>query len=238
MIEQLDSCVTVERDGGVALVTMDDGKANAIGFALERELDDVLQDTARDGDALVLAGRHERFCAGYDMSVMLSGASAATELMTGGADLLLRLLSHPRPVVAACTGHAVAAGAVILLACDVRIGLDGPFQIGLNEVGIGLPLPSFVTTLAEERLDPRRFVAATLCAEIYDPPGAAEVGYLDRVVATDVIAAATEEARRLASFPADAFRLTKQSVRGGLIERLRQARRHDVELVASLLGGQ
>ena len=234
---QLASLVGVERDGGVAVVRMDDGKANAISVELERELGEAINEAAAAGDALVVAGRPGRFCAGYDMSVMTAGPAAALELMRGGAELLLQVVSYPRPVVAACTGHAVAGGAAVLLACDGRVGLDGPFKIGFNEVAIGLPLPSLVTTLARERLDARRLFAATLGATIYDPAGACDVGFLDRVVGDDVVGVATEEARRLGAFPADAYRLTKESATRELVDRLRSALQRDIELVASLLGG-
>ena len=237
MSGQLTSLIKVERIGGVAVVRIDDGKANAISLQLEHELKDAIGDAADAGEALVLAGRPGRFCAGYDMTVMTAGPAAAIELMTGGAELLVQVLSYPRPVVAACTGHAVAGGAAVLLACDGRVGLDGPFKIGFNEVAIGLPLPSLVTTLARERLDGRRLLAATLGATIYDPSAACDVGFLDRVVCDDVVGAATDEARRLGAFPADAYRLTKESATRDLLDRLRSALERDVAFVASLLGG-
>lgn len=227
--------VKTERDGGVSVVSMDDGKANVINFELERELLAAMQEARRNEDAIVLAGRAGRFGAGYDMAVMTSGPDRATELMTAGADLLVELLSYHRPVVAACTGHAVAASAVMLLACDVRVGIDGPYKIGLNELSIGLPLPSFVTILAKERLDPRLLVAATLGATIYDPTGALKAGYLDFLVTDDVVAAAIEQAQRLATFPADAYRLTKELARGDLLNKLRSALRKDIQVVASML---
>jgi hypothetical protein len=55
--------------------------------------------------------------------------------------MFLRLLTFPIPLVAAIGGHALAGGAVIALACDHRVMKDGPFQIGLNEVELGLPFP-------------------------------------------------------------------------------------------------
>lgn len=237
MAGQLAPCVRVQRDDGVAVVTIDDGKANAISLELERELAAAIEEAASAGDALVLAGRPGRFCAGFDMGVMMSGPAAAMELVTEGAGLLFQVLAYPRPVVAACTGHAVAAGAAILLTCDAGVGLDGPFKITFNEVAIGLPLPSLVTTLARERLDPRRLVAATLGAAVYSPSEAAEVGYLNRVVSQDVVGAATEDAHRLAALPADAYRLTKEAARHDLLDRLQAALQRDVETVASLLGG-
>ena len=236
MTDQTVPSVGVDRDGGLAVITIDDGKANAISFQVEGELDVALRDAADNGDAAVLAGRPGRFSAGYDLSEMMAGGSSAIDLMTGGAELLIRLLSHPRPVVAACTGHAIAAGAAVLLVCDMRVGLDGPFKIGFNEVGIGLPLPSLVTTLGRERLNPRHLIAATRGASIYGPVDAADVGFLDRVIDSDVVDSAVDEARHLASLPADAYRLTKESAQRDLLARLNAAVRLDVELVASLTG--
>lgn len=231
-------CLTVDRvDGGVTIVTLDDGKANVIGFELEHQAGAAIDDALSCGDALVVAGRAGRFSAGFDLSVLMEGPEVAAGVFTGGMDLCLRLLAYPRPVIAACTGHAVAGGALLLLACDVRIGLDGPFKIGFSEVSTGLPLPAFATLMARDRLDPRRLVMATLGAEIFDPAEAARVGFLDRVVATDVVDAATDEARRLAAFPASAYQLAKAAARRDLLERLRLAREEAVELISNLLAG-
>ena len=76
------------------------------------------------------------------------------ELVTGGAELLMRIFTYPMPVVCACTGHALAMGSLVLLAADVRIGAAGDFKLGLNEVAIGMGLPIFATELARYRLTP------------------------------------------------------------------------------------
>ena len=227
--------ISVVRDRGVAILTADDGKANAIGLDWSRQFSEALDDAAREGDAVVLAGRPGYFSAGFDMAVMLSGSAAVLELISGGQGTLIKVLTHPRPVVAACTGHAVAAGAATLLACDARIGLAGPYKIGFHDVAVGLPLPTLVTTLAHDRLDPRAFVRATLGAAVYDPAEAVEVGFLDRVVTEDVVGVAVEEARRLASYPAEAFRLTKQWARRDLADRMRAAQQHDIRVMGELL---
>lgn len=237
MPAQTSGCVGVERVGGVTILSLDDGKANAIGFDLLDEVAAAMEEAAGRGDALVLAGREGWFSAGLDIGVLFSGPEGAVALFAGGMDQLLQMLAYPRPLVAACTGHAVAGGAVLLLACDVRVGLDGPFKIGLAEVSGGVPLPAFATLLARERLDPRHLVMATLGAQTYDPAGAASIGFLDRVVPTDVVATATGEAEKLAAYPAEAYRLAKEAARRELLERLRAARQHDLELVAALLGG-
>ena len=99
-----------------------------------------------------------------------------------GATLAERILAFATPVVIASTGHAVAAGSFLLLAADLRIGVDGPFQIGLNEVKIGLTVPWFVIELARQRLHPAHFSRAVVNATIYGPHEALTAGFLDLVV--------------------------------------------------------
>ena len=96
-------------------------------------------------------------------------------------------------------GHALAAGALLLLTTDVRIGSDSPAKIGLNEVAIGMPLPIFAVEFARDRLTKKTFTQATMGARVFSPEEAAVAGYLDRVVPADtVLDEAVAEARRLA----------------------------------------
>ena len=143
-------------------------------------------------------------------------------LVSAGAELLVRLYASPLPTVAACTGHALAMGSLLLLASDTRIGADGPFKLGLNEVAIGMGLPIFAVELARDRLSPRFFTAATIQGEVFDPPGALEAGYLDRLVpANELEATAREEAGRLAQLRRGAVGHTKARARQATIEHIR-----------------
>ena len=162
----------------------------------------------------MLVGRPGRFCAGFDLGVMREGGpSAAKELVTGGARLALRLARHPGPVVIACTGHALAMGAVLLTVADSRIGALGDFKIGFNEVAIGMATPVFLVEFARGRLSNRHFLRATVHAEIYDPTGAVDAGFLDRAVEPDrVLDEAIAEAERLAKLPRAAYLRTRSSV--------------------------
>ena len=110
-------------------------------------------------------------------------------MVGGGAALALRLYSFPLPVVAAVDGHALAMGAVLLLAVDERISGDREAKIGLNETAIGMTLPEFALILARERLASTHRTRATANAEIFDPAGAAEAGFVDRVVPAESLAA-------------------------------------------------
>jgi enoyl-CoA hydratase len=203
--------LSVESRGAVALLRMDDGKVNALSPALIAALQDALDRAEKESAAVVLAGRPERFTAGFDLKVMREGPDRARRLVRSGAELALRLAEFPKPVVAACTGHALAMGALLLCASDFRVGADGPFQVGLNEVAIGLTLPAFGVEFARQRLSPRHFTRAAALAEIYAPAAAVEAGFLDRVVAPgDVVEAALAAADRLAELHPGAFRGTKR----------------------------
>lgn len=223
MSEQNDTApITLDHRDGVALVVMDDGKANALSHSMLDALDSVL-DRAADADALVLAGRPGKFCAGFDLSVVQQGPAEASALMEKGAELALRLHEWNRPRVVAVTGHALAMGAVLLACADLRIGAPGEFKIGFNEVGIGLPMPEFANELHRGRLDPRHFHQAIALARIYDPAGAVEAGFLDRLAEGDVIEDAVATAAELSSrLDPKAFAITRRTLDRDLTDRLRR----------------
>src|SRR5580698_201502 len=102
-------------EGTTALIQMDDGKANALSAAMIAELVEALTRAEKEARAVVLSGRPDRFCAGFDLKVMMSSPEAARGLLTGGVELLMRLYGSPLPIVIACTGHALAGGALVLL---------------------------------------------------------------------------------------------------------------------------
>ena len=216
------SPATLELSDEVAIVRMDDGKANALGPAMLDALDAAFDRAEREAKAVVLAGRPGRFCAGFDLKHMMAGPESARALVTRGADVLLRMYAHPQPVVVACTGHALAGGALVVLCGDVRLGTAGEFKLGLNEVAIGLPLPILAIELARDRLDPRHLTEATLLARQFDPEAARDAGYLDHVVPADqLLPRALEEARRLAGLGSVPFAASKRPLRRATIRHIR-----------------
>ncbi len=215
---------TYALEDGIATIAMDDGKVNALGIAMLRELHAAF-DRAEEEDAIViLTGREGRFSAGFDLKVFSETPEQLPEMLTLGANLCERILTFPRPVVTACTGHGVAAGCFVQLGADLRIGVDGPFQIGLNEVRIGLTMPRFVIELARSRLTPSHFDLAINSAVMCSPADAVTAGFLDRVVpAGELRAAAREAAGQLAGLNAEAHRATKLKSRAALIEAVHAA---------------
>lgn len=209
--------ITLKIEDDVAVITLDDGKANALSHPVLQALEGAL-DEANHARAVVLAGRPGRLCAGFDLSIMSKGMDAARDLVKAGAKVLLRLFTHPAPVVIAATGHAMAGGAVLLLTADHCVGTEGEFKIGLNEVAIGMPLPIFAVELARHRLGAQHFSAATGLARIYDPRGALEAGYLHELAPPDgQVDVALERARALAAtLKPRAYARTKEQTRGAI----------------------
>lgn len=212
--------VSFERDGGVGVISIDDGKANALSPDVLTALTEHFDKAEVDGvGAVLLQGRPGRFSAGFDLSIMTSGVDQMRALVTQGAELLLRMFTFPAPVVTACTGHALAAGALVLLVSDVRIGAEGDFKIGLNEVAIGMGLPIFAIEFARYRMPPSAFDSALL-GEVFGPDAAVQAGYLDRT-SSSVIDDALATAQRLSVLRRGAVSISKDHARSALAQQIK-----------------
>jgi len=213
--------VTCTIEDGVAVVRLDDGKVNVVSHRVIELLHAALDRAEAEARAVAIIGREGKLSAGFDLTEMTAGIDRARALVGAGGRLLMRIFGHPQPVTVAVTGHALAAGALLTLACDTRVGADGPAKIGLNETAIGMGLPLYATELAQARLAPTHLTRAALQAEIYDPAGAVEAGYLDRVVpAAECETAAVDDARRLGQLRTGAHSHTKLALRQPIIDRV------------------
>jgi len=223
-VDAMSDLLTYEHRDGVARVTLDDGKVNALSIAMLRELHAALDQAESDEAVVVVGGREGFLSAGFDLKVFREEPERLGEMLRLGADLSERILAFPRPVLVASSGHAIAAGSFLLLAADARIAADGPFDIGLNEVRIGLTLPLFVVELARHRLAPAHFDKALVTARMYRPAEAVEAGFLDRVVAPEDLEEACEAAaQELVALNPEAHAATKLRVRGAALEALHEA---------------
>jgi enoyl-CoA hydratase len=215
---------TYELGGRIATITMDDGKVNVFSIPMLRAVHAALDQAERDRAVVVLTGRENYFSAGFDLNVFAGEREQIVRMLTLGATLAERLLSFPTPVVAVCTGHAYPAGAFLLLSADLRIGVDGPFRIGLNEVKIGLTVPWFAIELARHRLTPAYFDRTVVNATMYSPREAVLPGFLDQVVtAPELRAASLRAAAELAGLDPAAHAATKLRARAAALTALRAA---------------
>lgn len=217
--------VRYERGDQVSCITMDDGKVNVFSHAMLTALHEAFDQAEGDGNAVLLTGRTGYFSAGFDLKVLQGGTiEDMRALLLLGATLAERILSFAAPVVLACSGHAFPAGAFLLLGADHRIGAEGPFKLGLNEVRIGLTLPWFAAVLAKYRLVPAQADHAAVTGTMFDPHEALIAGMLDAVVAPDDLdSMAMAVAIDLATLDRPAHAATKARMRRDVAVALRAA---------------
>jgi enoyl-CoA hydratase len=215
--------VGYELADGVATIRMDDGKANVMSEAMSQALASAFDRAESDRAVVLLTGRERIFSAGYDLALFKGSAEVVVRTLRAGGRLVERILGFPYPVVAASSGHAVAQGAFILLATDVRFGPEGDFKFGLNEVAIGLTIPHYGVEAARLRLAPAWFNHATLTGTLYGPHDAKNAGFLDAVYPhAEVLTRAREEAQRLTKLDMNAHAGTKQRVRGPALAKVHE----------------
>jgi enoyl-CoA hydratase len=218
--------LTYEVRGSVAWITLDDGGPNALNTEIFNAFFESLDAAEADEDvgSVVIAGRPGFFSAGMDLKWMRT--ISRDELGTIGPDmarLAHRIYIFHKPVIAAVEGHAIAGGAVLLLACDRSVGATGEYKIGLNEVGIGIPFGGFAMKLAKTHLVPAAFGGGLLHGEVFTPQRSFELGYLDEVVEPSMLESrVTEIAERAAGLSSFAYIGTKYAMRGELAEEILQ----------------
>jgi enoyl-CoA hydratase len=219
---------------GVATVTMDDGKANALSPSMLAAVNEALDRAEREGaGAVVLAGRPGRFSAGFDLSVLRGGGSDAEDMVRAGFALAARLFGFPRPVVVACTGHAVAMGSFLLCAADHRIGAAGDFKIQANEVAIGITMPYAALALMRYRLTPAAFDRAVGLSAIFTPTAAITAGWLDEIVDVEaVVGCAQSVAASVVGLDARAHAASKQRARAAALAEVREGIEESLQAAA------
>ncbi len=214
------SPVRSERRPPIRRVHLDSGKRNVLTLEAVEALAEAL---APDPEApvVILSGRRDGFSAGLDNATLAGSAAERERLLGTMGKLLVSTLCGPTRIVAACEGHAVAAGAMLLLVSDARLGVPGSYKIGFTEPGLGMPLPELPALLARMRLDRRRLHELAALGRIVGPEEAAACGFLDELTAPESLEeAALERAQALAGLSETAYLGSLRSVWGETLERI------------------
>jgi enoyl-CoA hydratase len=220
----MSELISYHLEDGIATLTLSNGKVNAISPDVIAAFNAALDQAVTDRAVVIITGQPGILSGGYDLKVMTSGPKEAVALVTSGSTLARRLLSHPFPVIVACPGHAVAKGAFLLLSADYRIGVEGPFSIGLNEVQIGMTMHHAGIEIARDRLSKVALQRSVVNGEMFNPQTAVAAGFLDVVVAAEELQGATlAAARQLKKINMTAHKNTKLKVRKALLDALDNA---------------
>ena len=217
----MSELVAYSLEDGIATLTLKNGKVNAFSPELIAAFNSGLDQAEAAGAVVIVTGQPGILSGGYDLKVMATGPQAAIDLVALGSTLARRMLAHPQPIIVACPGHAVAKGAFVLLSADYRIGVEGPFSIGLNEVKIGMTMHHVGIAIARDRLTKPVFQRSVINAEMFTPQGAMAAGFLDQVVAPEqLLSVAMEVAQQMKKLNMTAHKNTKRKVRKALLDEL------------------
>ena len=231
----------IKREGPIAILSMDDGKANALTMpefeGLSRALGEI---AASDASAMVLTGRPGYFTAGLNLKVLPTLSTGELEaLITRFGEVVLDLMVFPKPVVAAVTGHALGAGGIFAFASDVRLFADGPFKFGLNEVPGGLFVPTFGIVTAKIAVPAEQLTSLIMHGRVFGPPEALRLNIAESLHHPDaLLAAAVARATALAELAGQGYALTKKLLRGPLAEEARRLLPGEVAQLGTALGAK
>lgn len=224
----MSTLVSYQLNDSVATITMDDGKVNAMSPDMQTELNAALDQAVEDKAVVVLTGREGIFSGGFDLPTLKAGGETALQMLIGGFELSERILKFPTPVIIANPGHCVAMGVFIMLSADYRIGIEGPFKMGANEVAIGLVVPESAIEICRNQLTPACFNRSILTSEFFQPKDALQAGFLDKLVEQEEL---LEVAQSLASeyvkLDNRAYQATKAKVKGELYKKVRAGIEND-----------
>ncbi len=217
---------------GVLTLTMDDGNKNALTPEAFEELIAALDEEV-DAKAVVLAGRPGILTAGLDLKWLSAhGVEGLYVILPAFGRAAMRLWTDPRPTVCAATGHAIAGGTILAMACDHAVAAAGHWW-GLTETQIDFQIPDFALALARHNLPANRLEDLLLPGERLDAADAVEAGFADEIATPDqVLARAQERAAVLAELPARAYAGTKHRLRGADAEAVLAGLEADIDLLA------
>lgn len=218
----MTSPVTYALTDGIGVITMDDGKANAVSLTLQAGINEALDQAEKDGVPVILTGRPGILSAGFDLKTLAASGQPAVDMLNGGLELAIRLLTFPTPVIAACSGHAIAMGVFLLESCDYRIGIKGNYRYSANEVAIGMTMPFSTIEILRHRVTPAALSRSVLLAEAFTPENAVETGFLDLVVEESALMeTAMNTAKSFLALNMDAHNHSKKRLRAELITAMR-----------------
>lgn len=196
------------------------GPANALDPVLVARLGASLDEAEASGRPLVLTGNGRFFSAGLDLAALPEDRDAMGAFVDAFDELVRRLFLFPCPTVAAVNGHAVAGGAILATACDVRIGATGGYRIGVSEVQLGVIFPAAAFEVLRAAIPPERSAEVLLRGRLTGPEDALANGFLHELAEPEALAArAAERAEELGALPRAAYAHTKRELRGGFAER-------------------
>ena len=218
----MSSLVSYSLNEGVATITLDDGKRNALSGDMIAEIHAAFDRAEADQATVIMTGREEVFSAGFDLHTLRGNPGPALKMLGSGFLLTARILRYPYPVIAVCNGHCYAMGVFLMLSADYIIGTRGDFRVCANEVAIGLTMPRVAVAMLRHRLTPAAFQTAVTLSQAFPVDQALAAGFFDELAEPSTRhTRAMQMAQQTAELDRPAHRGSKLRIRRALIRRIR-----------------
>ena len=213
-----------ELKDSIALISIDDGKANAVNHGFIDSLSELLDRAESEASAVILQGREGMFSAGFDLKELAKGKDEAAALVSRGMALITRLYALPLPLISVCAGHAFGMGAFILLVSDNRLGSDGDYKVNLPETAIGMSFNPVLMSLIKTHVTSSYQTVAAVQSRKFNPMEAVTAGFLDQVLDADkLLVEALSLAKDLSSLPVAQYGANKQFLRAAPLKIMRES---------------
>ena len=220
-----EKLATLSQEDNISIITLDDGKVNAFSYDMLAQVHSLLDEVPQKTGALVIKGRDGIFSGGFDLKTLATGDLAKiTNMVELGYNLLLKIYSFDRPVVAAVSGHAIALGLFVACSADYRIAIDGKYVCHANEVRNNMDIPAQIMEILKERVNKEYFYSAVYHSDPYSVQESIDVGYIDEVVSKEkFMNRVIEKAKELATFPHPFYANTKKSAQDDVRQKISDA---------------
>jgi len=209
---------------GIAVLTLSHGKVNALDIEFCEALAARFKElgASAEAKAVVLTAKGKVFSAGVDLiRVGAGGADYIRQFLPSLHKLYDAVFFHPKPVVAAVNGHAVAGGCVLAACADRRVMARGVGRIGVTELLVGVPFPVLAFEIVRSAVPPRYLAEVTYSGATYDTDAALERGFIDEIAEPEeLLEDAFAIAQELAALSPVAFAQTKAHIRQQVRERV------------------
>ena len=205
--------ITVTMQGETAVLRLENGVTNAISSDLVNDLSASLEHVRGSAKGLILTGNEKFFCIGFNLPELIQlDRSGMSDFLTRFDQLTLDLYALPMPTACAMTGHAIAGGNVLALACDFRFAAKGKKLLGFNESTIGLPVPYLPDLILRQIIGDRAATEMIYHGQFIPSSQAAETGLVDTLLPlTEVEGQAIAKINALAALPRTSFAIIKEN---------------------------
>ena len=202
--------IILDFEDGIAIIKLNRGTTNAINPDLVASLTSTLRDLKQDGEVhgLVLSSSNEKFFSiGFDIPYLFDlPPESFRNFYQSFGRLCIDLMTIPKPVISAISGHAIAGGCILTLCCDYRFISEGRKLIGVNEIKLGVPVPFAADCILRRLIGYRKARDVMDGGDFYKPDEALRLGLVDKVLPSEeILTKSIEEARVLSSVSSSAF---------------------------------